>query len=87
MILSRLFVGVGEAAFSCIAPPMLDTYAPKKTSSCWFSTYFLAMPAGFALGFIYGGFIEKYINWHFAFLIEASCQLCIKRFNLNILKN
>jgi hypothetical protein len=43
-----------------------------------FTSYFMAIPFfGYSL-------ISTLV---FAFLIEASCQLCIKRFNLNILKN
>ena len=43
---------------------------PDKKST-YLSIYFLAIPLGFALGFLFGGFIENYINWHYAFLIES----------------
>jgi len=94
MILSRLFVGVGEAAFSAISPPMIDSLSPKESSSRWFSAYFLAIPVGFALGFLYGGLIESNMNWHYSFIIESIIMLvlsllllCFRNFDKNNLGN
>ena len=77
MIFSRLFVGVGEAAFSAISPPIIDSVAPKNYNSRWFSLYYLTIPVGFALGFIFGGIIQTYIDWHYGFIIESGIMFML----------
>jgi len=77
MLISRLFVGIGEAGYAIISPPIIDSYSPKKTSSRWFAAYFLAIPVGFSLGFLYGGIIESHVNWHYSLILESIVMLLL----------
>ena len=75
LVLCRLGVGVGEAAFSSIGPPIIDTYSPQSSSSRWLSFYYLAIPVGYALGFLYGGLlIDLGYIWQIGYLIESICM-------------
>ena len=74
-IISRIFVGAGEASFGTIAPAIIDTESKLKKKSTNLSIYFLAIPLGYALGYIIGGSIQKNIDWHYGFLIESCLML------------
>ena len=56
-IVFRSFIGVGEASYGTIVPPLIDKLSNNKSRSLMLSLYFLAMPLGFALGFIISGLI------------------------------
>lgn len=63
----RSLVGVGEACYGTIAPPMLFDFFPKWDRSVSYSIYFLAMPVGSALGFGIGAVIASIFGWRWAF--------------------
>lgn len=54
-IVFRSFVGVGEASYGTIVPPLIDKLSDNKHRSLMMSLYFLAMPLGFSLGFVISG--------------------------------
>ena len=76
-LFARIFVGAGEASFGTIVPPIIDSISPKDRKSTYLSIYFLAIPLGYALGFLFGGLIEQFINWHFSFMIESILMLIL----------
>lgn len=81
-IIFRSFVGVGEASYGTIVPPLIDRLSDNKYRSLMLSLYFLAMPLGFALGFIISGFLRQYIEWHYLFLIEGVAVMILNVFLL-----
>ena len=70
-IILRSFIGIGEASFGTIVPPLIDDLSDKKNRSFILSLYFLAMPLGFAIGFLVSGLLQPLLDWHYLFLIEG----------------
>lgn len=68
----RVLVGVGEASFVALAAPFIDDYAPPALKARWFALFYLCIPAGFALGYVYGGVVAAGLGWRAAFYIVAS---------------
>ncbi len=77
LFVARALVGVGEAAYGTISPPLLaDLYAPERRGRA-FSVFFAAIPIGAALGFILGGFMDKHFGWRAAFWVAGSPGLVL----------
>ena len=68
LIVLRSLVGVGEAAYSTIAPPLIADFFPPQDRNVAFSIYFLAIPVGAAVGFGLGAVLGDMFNWRVAFL-------------------
>jgi MFS family permease len=54
LVIVRSLVGIGEAAYGTIAPPMLSDFYPVNERNIMYGIYYLAVPVGGALGFIIG---------------------------------
>lgn len=67
LLISRCFVGVGEAAYGPIAPAMLSEYYPVQRRGLIMSIFYMAIPIGSALGFVLGGVIGGLLGWRWAF--------------------
>lgn len=61
LLIARIVVGVGEASFSVLAPTIIDDVSPPERKGSALSAFYLAIPLGYALGYILGGAIAK--NW------------------------
>lgn len=68
---SRLFVGVGEAAYGSISPSVLTDLYPRSIRGKVFAFFFMAIPVGSALGYLLGGILEKAFGWRHAFLVAG----------------
>ncbi|GAB4820150.1 hypothetical protein N2152v2_007196 [Parachlorella kessleri] len=55
LLLCRMAVGVGEASFVALASPFIDDNAPPDKKTRWLAVFYLCIPTGYALGYIYGG--------------------------------
>ncbi len=55
LLLTRCFIGVGEAAYGPIAPTVISDMYPVKQRGQALSWFYLAIPVGSALGFALGG--------------------------------
>ncbi|XAR52985.1 hypothetical protein NMG60_11021344 [Bertholletia excelsa] len=66
----RMLVGVGEASFISLAAPFIDDNAPVAQKTAWLAIFYMCIPAGVALGYVYGGLVGD-LNWRFAFFGEA----------------
>ncbi|CAI5948764.1 unnamed protein product [Closterium sp. NIES-64] len=75
LLLCRMFVGVGEASFISLAAPFIDDNAPPGKTAQWLATFYLCIPVGFALGYLYGGVAGPLLGWRGAFLLEALFML------------
>nr|XP_011458313.1 PREDICTED: probable sphingolipid transporter spinster homolog 2 [Fragaria vesca subsp. vesca] len=71
----RMLVGVGEASFISLAAPFIDDNAPAAQKTVWLSIFYMCIPSGYALGYVYGGLVGSYSNWRFAFWGEAILML------------
>nr|TKS12989.1 putative sphingolipid transporter spinster-like 2 [Populus alba] len=71
----RMLVGVGEASFISLAAPFIDDNAPVAKKTLWLGIFYMCIPTGYALGYVYGGLIGGHFNWRFAFYGEAILML------------
>ncbi|XP_059647937.1 probable sphingolipid transporter spinster homolog 2 isoform X2 [Cornus florida] len=71
----RMLVGVGEASFISLAAPFIDDNAPAAQKTAWLATFYMCIPSGIALGYVYGGLVGRYLSWRVAFLGEAVLML------------
>jgi MFS transporter, Spinster family, sphingosine-1-phosphate transporter len=72
LFLTRCFVGVGEAAYAPIAPAMISDLYPVKVRGQKIAWFYVAIPVGSALGYIYGGSMAHYLGpdgWRWAFYL------------------
>jgi len=63
LLLTRCFVGVGEAAYGPAAPTMIADLYPLSIRGRVMSWFFLAIPVGSALGFTLGGQVARLPDW------------------------
>jgi MFS transporter, Spinster family, sphingosine-1-phosphate transporter len=68
---ARASVGIGEAAYSAIAPALLADAFPARLRGRIFSVFFAATPVGSALGYVFGGLIDQHYGWRAAFLLAG----------------
>ena len=68
LIIFRSLVGVGEAAYGTIAPPMLFDFFPSHDRNVTYGVYYLAIPVGAALGFGFGSVLASIFGWRWAFV-------------------
>src|SRR3954468_11417967 len=71
MFTARSMVGVGEAAYATIAPPMISDHYPIEKRGRVFAVFFCAIPLGSALGYIAGGKLDQLFGWRAAFFIAG----------------
>nr|KYP54518.1 Protein spinster isogeny 1 [Cajanus cajan] len=69
--LCRMLVGVGEASFISLAAPFIDDNAPAPQKTAWLSIFYMCIPAGYAIGYVYGGLVGSHFGWRYAFWVEA----------------
>jgi MFS family permease len=83
LLLTRCFVGIGEAAYGPVAPAMISDLFPVETRGRVLAWFYVAIPVGSALGYVLGGWIagsdignwsSNYIgikceSWRWAFIL------------------
>ena len=69
LLFARTFVGIGEASFGTVSPGILADYFSRASRGRILSYFYLAIPAGSALGYLLGGFLGQHFGWHAAFFI------------------
>jgi MFS family permease len=68
LLITRAFVGVGEAAYGPAAPTIISDLYPIKRRGLVLSWFYLAIPVGSALGYVVGGSLEAHWNsWRVPF--------------------
>ena len=71
LLMARASVGIGEAAYSAIAPAILADFFPERLRSRVFAIFFAATPVGAALGYVIGGLVDHHYGWRAAFLVAG----------------
>ncbi|XP_044490789.1 probable sphingolipid transporter spinster homolog 2 [Mangifera indica] len=67
----RMLVGVGEASFISLAAPFIDDNAPVSQKTAWLGIFYMCIPTGYAIGYVYGGLVGDHFSWRYAFFGEA----------------
>jgi MFS family permease len=69
LLLTRIFVGIGEAAYGPSAPTIIsDLYSLEKRGRM-LSYFYVAIPVGSALGYALGGGIAQHFGWRWPFYV------------------
>lgn len=71
LLITRSFVGVGEAAYAILGPAILCDLFEEKDRASKFTWFYLAIPVGSALGYGLSGFIAHHWGWRSAFLVAG----------------
>src|SRR5687767_6815342 len=70
MLCTRVFVGVGEAAYGPAAPTIISDLYPVKRRGQVLAWFYVAIPVGSALGYVLGGQVLSWgLSWHYAFFL------------------
>ena len=69
LLVTRGFIGIGEAGFTTIAQPFLAENYPKEKRATILAGFALALPAGSAIGYLAGGFVGQHWGWRAAFML------------------
>ncbi len=70
MLVSRVFVGVGEAAYGPAAPTIISDLFPVARRGMVLAWFYMAIPIGSAIGYMLGGFITEHLGgWQWSFYL------------------
>ncbi|HEY8749103.1 MAG TPA: MFS transporter [Tepidisphaeraceae bacterium] len=67
LLITRLFVGVGEAGYGPSAPTIISDLYPVSKRGSVLAWFYAAIPVGSAFGYVLGGLIAKHYGWRAAF--------------------
>ncbi|MBI5387628.1 MAG: MFS transporter [Verrucomicrobia bacterium] len=59
LLLTRCFVGIGEAAYGPVAPTVISDFYPVKMRGRVLAWFYMAIPVGSALGYVLGEAVAK----------------------------
>jgi len=65
----RMILGVGEASYATVAPTIITDLYPRESRSRMLAFFYVAIPVGYALGYILGGALGIRFGWRIAFLM------------------
>jgi MFS family permease len=71
LLITRIFVGVGEGAYGPAAPTILADLYPLEIRGRVMAVFFMAIPVGSALGYGFAGFVNSRWDWRWAFYLVA----------------
>ena len=73
LLLTRVFVGIGEAAYGPTAPTIISDLYPVERRGSVLAWFYMAIPVGSALGYVWGGHLAEMPEWgwRWAFYLSA----------------
>lgn len=71
MLMTRVFVGIGEAGYGPAAPTIISDLYPIEVRGRVLSWFFMAIPVGSALGYVFGGIVSAHLGWRWPFYLVA----------------
>jgi len=71
LLATRVFLGIGEAGYGPAAPTIISDLFPVERRGIVLAWFFMAIPVGSALGYVFGGLINEHIGWRWAFYLVA----------------
>lgn len=69
LLCTRVFVGIGEASYGPAAPTLIADYFPETIRGRVLACFYLAIPVGSALGYIFGGAVGAAWGWRWPFYL------------------
>ncbi|MEX2219502.1 MAG: MFS transporter [Phycisphaerales bacterium] len=67
LLITRIFVGIGEAAYGPAAPTIIADLYPIRRRGAVMAWFYMAIPVGSALGYVLGGLLARDWGWRAAF--------------------
>ena len=73
LLATRIFVGIGEAAYGPAAPTVISDLYPVRRRGSVMAWFYMAIPVGSALGYVFGDWMTKTVfagrpeGWRWAF--------------------
>jgi MFS family permease len=80
LLLTRVFLGVGEAGYGPAAPTIISDLYPIEKRGLVLSWFFMAIPVGSAFGYVLGGMVDHYFGWRWAFYLVTPPGLLLAAF-------
>src|SRR3569832_2105266 len=71
LMVARVIIGIGEASYSVVTPPLLADYYPPSKRTGVLTFFYAALPMGSALGFVVGGVLGTHLGWRAAFFVAG----------------
>ncbi|MGC4030655.1 MAG: MFS transporter [Tepidisphaeraceae bacterium] len=75
LLMMRLLIGVGEAAYGPVAPTLIADLYPVADRGRVLAWFYAAIPVGSALGYVVGGLFDE--HWHWAFYVTVPPGLAL----------
>jgi MFS family permease len=69
LLATRVFVGIGEAAYGPAAPTIISDVYPLRNRGRVLAWFYAAIPVGSAVGYAWGGKIADLLSWRWAFYL------------------
>ncbi|HEX8324003.1 MAG TPA: MFS transporter, partial [Tepidisphaeraceae bacterium] len=69
LLVMRLLIGIGEAAYGPVAPTLIADMYPVADRGRVLAWFYAAIPVGSAIGYVIGGLLVN--HWHWAFYITV----------------
>jgi len=69
LLITRIFVGIGEGGYGPAAPTILADLYPLENRGRVLAIFCAAIPVGSALGYVLGGAISGHLGWRWAFYL------------------
>ncbi len=83
-LIARACVGIGEAAYATLSPPLISDFYPAKKRNRVLTFFYVAIPVGGAIGYTAAAWIGKTWGWRPAFLILGVPGLLVAALALRI---
>ncbi len=80
LLLTRVFLGLGEAGYGPAAPTIISDHYPVEKRGQVMAWFFMAIPVGSALGYAWGGMIDHLLGWRWAFYLMTPPGLVLAAF-------
>jgi MFS transporter, Spinster family, sphingosine-1-phosphate transporter len=71
LLIRHTLVGVGEASFVTISPTLVADLFPEAKRGRVLGVFYLAIPVGFALGYLVGGYFGTRYGWRTPFYVAG----------------
>src|SRR5438094_4631744 len=82
LLITRLFVGIGEAGYGPAAPTIISDLYPVQKRGSVLAWFYLAIPVGSAIGYAVGGGVGARYGWRCAFYVVVPPGLALGIFSL-----
>jgi MFS family permease len=69
LLTTRMMVGIGEAGYGPAAPTIISDIYPEERRGRMMSYFYMAIPVGSALGYVFGGQVGAHYGWRMPFYL------------------